>query len=182
MKASACWYDRIHYPTRQVGSCMLLKHHIIRRVRRLSPSSASDKKLRIHVARSRHIILHERSASAASFGICTGSYRFRILAQCTVWWPACGRNDVAARVSRAGAVRFWPECVSSPPVKARACASSRVQGIRGPRYAPAPVSTLLVVTLRACWWGAALARDGLHQLHGLPTCGTVDPSWRRLCG
>jgi hypothetical protein len=132
-----------------------------------------------YVARSRHIILHERSASAASFGICTGPDQFQILAQCTVWWPACGRNDVSAR----GIARWCGSLPAGvrvrPPAKARACAISRVQGIRGPRYAPAPVSTPLVVTLRAYWWGAALARDGLHQLHGLPTCGTADHSWRR---
>ena len=119
------------------------------------------------MARSRHIILAERSASASPFGVCTGPYRFRAVTSCTIRSLARVRNDVTA-VGIA---------LSNRSLGAVSCLS-RIQRIPSSRYAPRTCTCLLVVALLECWWCTALTRDDLHQLHGLPTGRTTKHTWR----
>src|SRR5687767_11506974 len=66
------------------------------RHRILGMESTTETELRIDVARSRHIILAERSASASLFGVCSGSCPLRAANPCNVRCPDYCLNGVTA--------------------------------------------------------------------------------------
>jgi hypothetical protein len=128
--------------------------------------------LRIDGARSRPIILVERSASASSSGICTGS--------CCTQLTIHATSDVCKDAGIAEALAV-PSTASAAPcgVLERGPTSAKRTAYDPPGTPRAPVvAPPRLVTVSTCWRRARAAGKGLHQLHGLPACRTTQHRWR----